>query len=84
MGAWLIRASVMYDGKVVLEGSTSDDGRTDADGVWEQLKQITFKPTADFAALGIDPTAKQTVLTDGRKGVPLSQTKLRVDIVYGG
>ena len=79
-----IRASISFEGNVILEGSWSDDGYTDADGVWEYLKQIKFKPTEAFQALGVAPTAQQTVLSDDRKGVALSRTKLKVDIAYGG
>ena len=82
--ARLIRAEVSYDGKVVLEGSTSDDGHTDADGVWEYLKSIKFKPTDEFQALKVDQAAKQTTLSGAGRGVPLSDSKITVAIAYGG
>ena len=36
--ARLIRASVSYEGAVILEGGMADDGKTDSDGVWEYMK----------------------------------------------
>lgn len=82
--ARLIRASISLNGKIILEGSTSDDGHTDADGVWEYLKSIKFKPTDEFQALKVDPAAKQAVLSGAGRGVPLSDSKVTVSIEYGG
>jgi len=84
LAARLIRASVSYDGKVVLEGGTSDNGKSDADEVWGMLGTITFKPTEAFGGLGVAPTAQQATLADDRKGVAMRDTKLNVQIAYGG
>jgi hypothetical protein len=82
--ARFIRASVSFDGKVILAGSTSDDGYADADGVWEYLKEIKFKATEAFEALNVDPTAKQAKLVGAGSGVALSDCRITVSIAYGG
>ena len=82
--ARLIRASVSFDGKVILTGSTSDDGHADADDVWEYQKEIKFTPTEAFGALNVDPTAKQTKLVGAGPGVALSDCRITVSIAYGG
>ena len=80
--ARLVRATVSIDGKTILEGSTSDDGRVDADGVWEYLRSIRFKATEDFGTLELGPDSKTTVLSSkapkGRAGTII------VEIAYGG
>jgi len=80
--ARFIRASVSLNGKMILEGSTSDDGYTDADGVWEYPKSIKFKPTEEFKKLKIDPATKETVLSS--KGPRGEAGGTVVDIAYGG
>ena len=82
--ARFIRASVSFDGKVILTGSTSDDGHADADGVWEYLKEIKFTPTEAFDALNVGPTAKQTKQVGAGPGVALSDCRITVSIAYGG
>ena len=77
-----VRAEISLDGKTLLEGSTGDNGRIDADGVWEYLKSIKFKATENFDELKVAPTAKQTVLTSK---VPRGQLgTVVVYIAYGG
>ena len=83
-GARLVKASVSYDGVVILEGSTSDDGRVDADGVWAYLKTLKFKPTAAFADRKIDPATGKTTLTGAGEGVALADSKITVSIAFGG
>ena len=82
--ARLIRASVSYEGAVILEGGTSDDGYVDSDGVWEYLKKIKFTPTEAFDALKIDPVAKVTKLEGGGPGVALADCRITVSIAHGG
>jgi len=82
--ARLIKAEISYEGGVVLECSTSDMGKPDPDEVWNYLKKLTFKPTAAFADLKIDPSAKQTVLAGAGPGVALEDSKVSVSIRYGG
>jgi hypothetical protein len=84
LAARLIKASVSYEGKLILKGTWSDSGSVDADGVWEYLKKIQFVPTEAFKALKVDPTAKKTVLSGAGKGVALSDSKITVSIVAGG
>ena len=85
--ARLIRAEVSYDGKLVLEGSTSDDGHMDADAAWDYLKTMKFRPTDAFKTLDFDPSVKETVLlgsSKGVKGVALADCRITVSIAYGG
>ena len=79
-----VRAEISLDGKTLLKGSTGDNGRVDADGVWEYLKRIKFTPTEAFEALNVDPTAKQTQLVGDGPGVALSDCRITVSIAYGG
>lgn len=82
MAARLVRAKISLDGKTLLEGSTGDDGRVDADGVWEYLKSIKFKATEEFTALKVDAAAKETVLSSDAPRGQLGT--IIVDIAYGG
>ena len=80
--ARFIRAKVSLDGNTVLEGSWSDDGHVDADGVWEYLKSIKFKTTQHFTDLKIDPSAKEMTLASATK--PGQPGSVVVNIAYGG
>lgn len=80
--ARVVQADISLDGKVVLEGSTGDNGRVDADGVWEYLKSIKFKATEDFRKLHVDPEAKQAVLSSNAPRGQLGTIIL--NIRYGG
>ena len=82
MAARLVRARISLDGKTLLEGSTGDNGRVDADGVWEYLKSIKFKATEHFTALKVDAAAKETVLSSNAPRGQLGT--IIVDIAYGG
>lgn len=55
--ARLIRAEVRVGNKVVLRGTTSDDGSPDADEVWLAADQVKLLPTEHFAALKVPPKA---------------------------
>ena len=57
-----VRAQVILDGKIILEGNASDNGSRDADELWDALKSVTFKPTKEFEALAIDDGADQVVI----------------------
>jgi hypothetical protein len=77
-----VEASITRDGITLLKGSTGDNGRVDADGVWEYLKSIKFKATEDFRRLNVAPDAKETILTsDAPTGQPGT---IILDIRYGG
>ena len=80
--ARLIRAKILLDGNTLLEGSTSDNGRVDADGVWEYLKSVKFKATQHFIDLKVDPSAKGTTVSSNAR--PGKQGTIVVDIAYGG
>ncbi len=77
-----VRAEITLDGKTLLRGSTGDNGRVDADGVWEYLKSMKFKATEDFERLAVDPSAKQTILTSNAPRGQLGTVV--VYIAYGG
>ena len=55
--ARLIRAEVRIGNKVVLRGTTSDDGSRDADEVWLAADQVKLLPTKHFAALKVPEKA---------------------------
>ena len=55
--ARLIRAEVRVGNKVVLRGTTSDDGRRDADEVWLAADQVKLLPTEHFAELKVPAKA---------------------------
>jgi len=77
-----VRTDVSLDGKTVLQGSTGDNGRPDADQVWDYLKTIRFKATKEFPGLAVKHDAKETVLTSSApKGKPGGVV---IDIRYGG
>lgn len=57
--ARLIRAEVRVGNKVVLRGTTSDDGSRDADEVWLAADQVKLLPTEHFAALKVPEKAKK-------------------------
>ena len=57
--ARLIRAEVRVGNKVVLRGTTSDDGSRDADEVWLAADQVKLLPTEHFAALEVPAEAKK-------------------------
>lgn len=82
MAARLVRAKISLDGKTLLEASTGDNGRVDADGVWEYLKSIKFKATEHFTALKVDQAAKETLLSSNAPRGQLGT--IIVDVAYGG
>jgi|GEM_PF-1113479 len=55
----LIRAEVRVGNKVVLRGTTSDDGSPDADEVWLAADQVKLHPTEHFAALKVPEKTKK-------------------------
>ena len=81
-----VKADIAVDGKIVLEGSTGDDGRPDADGVWDYLKTVRFKATEEFRGLGVRDDAEEIVLTtNAPKGkLGIAHFGIVVNIRYGG
>ena len=57
--ARLIRAEVRVGNKVVLRGTTSDDGSPDADEVWLAADQVKLLPTEHFKDLEVPAKAKK-------------------------
>lgn len=77
-----IRASIIMDGKTVMKGSWSDNGKVDADGVWQYLKQIEFTSTEDFNVLGIDTKTTKSIHLGSKDKDELPNIKIK--IAYGG
>ncbi len=77
-----VKAQVLLDGKVILEGNASDDGHRNADQVWDALKTVRFKPTAEFQNLKVKADAKDVVVkSTSSEDEP---ARLKVDVYYGG
>ncbi len=81
-GARILSATISLEGKTLLEAMTSDDGRVDADGVWEYLKTMKFKPTQHFIDLQVPQVATEKKLVSEVR--PGQMGKLLVNITYGG
>ena len=75
----LVRAEIRVDGALVLEASSSDDGRPDADQVWLTLPTFRWRETEAFAQLGVEPAASEATIE--REGSP---TAIVVDQHHGG
>jgi hypothetical protein len=83
--ARLLPATISLDGKVVLRGSSSDDGHPDADEVWTGLRGMRFKPAEDWAATGLDADAEglsEAVLGDDPPKP--GRGRVLLDMSYGG
>jgi len=82
LAARYVKVQITLDGKVILEGGASDDGSRDADQLWDALKSVKFKPTAEFHKLNIKDDAKVAVIkSTSPMGEPVN---LKVDVWYGG
>ena len=75
----LTKAEIRVNGKVVLESSGGDDGKPDADQVWERLKTAQFKRAEHFSTLQIPDDAKEFEITSDDP-----QGGIEVDSAYGG
>jgi hypothetical protein len=75
-----VKVVVSVDGKPILESSRGDRGDQDADEVWGYLKQLTFKPTEEFAAAqrGTKTVALESMAPVGQNG------EIVIDMPYGG
>lgn len=80
----LLRASVTLDGKEILTSSTGDNGSPDADAVWNRLKTLDFKPTAEFAKLGLAADAKSLTIGGDLPGAAKRVRRVQLSIAYGG
>jgi hypothetical protein len=81
-GARFVRVQIILDGKVILEGNASDDGRRDADELWDALKSVRFKPTTEFHRLCVEADVQETVLKS--TSPPGELANLTVEVAYGG
>lgn len=77
--ARFVPATIAIDGKEILRGSASDDGKPDVDEVWGYLRGMAFTPTEEFAKLGLAADASQLLLE--KKGEPKA---IVLDLAYGG
>lgn len=77
--ARFVRASIAFDGREILQSSTSDDGHPDVDEVWGYLRGLAFTPTEELAKLGLATDAAELLLE--KKGQP---TAIVLDLAHGG
>jgi len=77
-----VKAEVSLNGLVLLEASISDDGRPDADAVWNRLKGLTLQATDHFRVASRGAAAGQFTITDGAE--PGEEGGITVHIRYGG
>lgn len=77
-----VRVEVLLNGKVILEGNASDNGKRDADELWEALKQVKLKATAEFRTLDIAKDAREAAIKStaptGERG------NVKIVMSYGG
>lgn len=77
----MVRAEVSFQGEVLLEASTSDDGSPHVDEVWNYLKKLEFSPTPAFHTLREKREAEGSPWTLERSK---EEDWIRLDIAYGG
>ena len=79
--ARLVPAEVRFNGEVLLEASTSDDGQPNVDQVWAYLAGLRFSATPEFEAL-------RTARERGDDTCTLSRGEeddwIELEISYGG
>jgi hypothetical protein len=80
--ARFVPVKVRLQGEVILEGSTTDDGRQDADAVWDLLKSLNLEETDAFRKLGVKPDAKVHTLDCSSEKIGLQP--IQVDVAFGG
>ena len=72
---------VLLYGEVILSGNASDNGRPDADEVWDALKEVNLGETEAFAKLEVDAKAKEyAVQGEIKKGI----FPIVIKVAYGG
>ncbi len=74
-----VKVEVLLDGKVILRGSASDNGRRDADELWEALKKVDLKPTAEFQKLAVQAAAKEYLIKS-----MAADGKVKIAMYFGG
>lgn len=81
--ARFVPITISINGEVILEGNASDDGRPDADQVWDALKQVNLGETEAFKKLFGNVASDDFKLPrkQGERGQPL---KFTIDVAYGG
>jgi len=81
--ARFVPIKISIDGEVLLEGNASDDGRPDADQVWEALKQVNLEETEAFKKQFGKVASDEFKLLrkQGERGQPRNVT---IDVAYGG
>ncbi len=83
LAARWIPVEISLNGEVILEGSDSDNGESDADAIWNSLKRIKVRETDAFKKLGIDSKLKEYKfdLNPPEKGQPWP---IKIDASFGG
>ena len=76
-----VEATVNWKGKQLLVGSTSDNGKPDADAVWDYLDGMRFRATDAFRELLESPDAKQVEITNPKDA---QARNIEIEIRYGG
>lgn len=76
-----VEATVSWKGKELLIGSTSDDGKPDADEVWGYLDGLRFQATDAFHALLESPDATKFEITNPKEA---QARNIEIEIRYGG
>lgn len=82
LAARYVPVKVFVNGKLILTGSASDDGRRDADEVWESLNRVELKESGAFRELVGNANRDHVELGDVR--TTSSDSSIRVDVRYGG
>ena len=83
LAARWISVQISLNGEVILEGSDSDNGETDADTIWNSLKRIKLREADAFKKLEIAPKVKEYKfdLDPPKKGHPWP---IKIDASFGG
>jgi hypothetical protein len=83
IAARYVPIKIHLNGEVILEGNASDDGKPDADEVWDALKKVNLGETEAFKKLFGDDVADDFTIVKKRSEneQPLPIT---IEVAYGG
>ncbi len=72
---------IYLDGEVILEGNASDNGKPDADEVWDALKRVNLGETNAFKKyLGEEHSEERAIDSKTTQEIP----GIRIFVAYGG
>ena len=74
---------IYLDGEVILEGNASDDGRPDADEVWDALKEVNLGETEAFKQM-FGENAGDDLLILKKRSEREQPLPIRIEVAYGG